>query len=234
MFSPKSPAFLAAHAVTLSCLFVSLLVGAQAATAEDIRETSSLKFIPADASFYASCLRNREKFDIVRDSKLIAKLLELPPVQMGLGMLKEQWESPEDPQMAMVKELLKDPENAELLELLKDAVSNEIFVYGGQDFAKLAEAYKAVNSSAAGLYTDIFKDPAALEGGQPDPKVFMQIIEILEKNADKFNVPTALIGFKLTNPARADAQIARLHELLQAILAEMPEYGKHLTWSTLR
>jgi len=121
MLSPKSPVFLVVRAVTLSCLLVSLLVGAQAATAEDIRETSSLKFIPADASFYASCLRNREKFDIVRDSKLVAKLLELPQVQMGLEMLKEQWESPEDPQMAMVKELLNDPENAALLELLRTA-----------------------------------------------------------------------------------------------------------------
>lgn len=218
--------------MTFVCFLGGLLVGARGAPAQDIRETSSLKFAPADASFYGSCLRNREKFDIVRNSKLVARLFELPPVKMGLAQLKEQWESPEDPQLAMVKELLKDPENTELLELLKDAVSHEIFIYGGDSFGEFLQLSNEINSEIRKMQAETMKqsaEPDAIDNDAAGKAMLVKVVELLDKEKDKLEIPDLIVGFKLSDTKRASNQIARLELLLQGLLAEQPEFTKRLT-----
>jgi len=220
------------HVLTACCVLACLLVIPKPAAAEDIRQTSSLEIIPADASFYLSCLRNREKFDIVRNSKLVARLLELPPVQMGLAQLKEQWENPEDPQLAMVKELLKDPANIELLELLKDAVSHEVFIYGGDGFGELLQLTNELNSEIRKMQSEMMKQapgPDALDDDAAGKAMLAKVVDLLDKEEDRFQVPPMVIGFKLSDSKRASTQIARLEVLLQGLLAEKPEFGKRLT-----
>ena len=61
---------------TILLLVTSLthLAAAPTSAADSIRETTSLSFIPADASFFSSLLRNREQFDIFVNSKAFARL----------------------------------------------------------------------------------------------------------------------------------------------------------------
>src|SRR6516162_3206444 len=86
----------------------------------------SLKFIPADAAFYTTMLRNQEQMDIVTNSKAWAKLRSMPAVQLGLMAMRSQ---SNNPQVAPFMQIFQQPENQQLLSLLGDMISQEIFVY---------------------------------------------------------------------------------------------------------
>ena len=95
-------------------LCLSLIAIASSGRSESIKETTSLKFVPADVSFYSAMLRNREQFDLLMNSKAIAKLKQLPVIQMGLGMLKLQWENPQQEGVIAFKDFWQQEENQEL------------------------------------------------------------------------------------------------------------------------
>jgi len=68
------------------CVWAALLAGTTAA--DPLREETSLRFVPADAAFYGTALRNREQFDALVNSRAAAKLMEIPAVQMGIQGLQ--------------------------------------------------------------------------------------------------------------------------------------------------
>jgi len=200
-----------------------LVLVTSAVRADDVRETTSLKIVPADASFYSSCLRNREQYEAFVNSNAFAKLMAIPTVQMGVAYLKESWENPPDPELAAFKEFLEQPENQELLELLGEMVSDEVFFYGDSSWGEVLAFMQQMN---AVQQTATLR---ALETGEdPGAAMIQGIADLVAKQGDKLKVPQLIIGFKLRDGKKAETQLARLEGVLKEALADDADLSMRL------
>jgi hypothetical protein len=204
------------------CLLVlagllALGLAAPAQAAGDKLDTS-LKFVPADAAFYSSMLRNREQLDIVFKSNAYAKLMELPAVKQALAATKAAYEKKDFDQ---VRAILEMPENQELLAVLNDAVSQEIFIYGGEswnDFLNLA------SQTLGGAFFGplLMQLSGEARGLRPDQISALAVLRVLAANLNLLKAPELVIGFKLGNSKKADAQLRRLEKFLEQIVQVVP------------
>ena len=189
--------------------------------ADTIRETSSLKFIPADVAFYGTLLRNREQYDALVNSKAFARLMQMPVVQMAVAKLKSQWEDPDEPDLREFKDFLDEPDNKQLVDFLVDSLSREIFFFGDAGFADLLSVINQISAAQRAAAIE-----AVTAGQDPGELMAERILQALQKNSGKLNVPTMVIGFKLTDTKRAQAQLARLETLMTQALIEEPKLQK--------
>ena len=165
----------------------------------------SVRYVPADVSFYGSLLRNREQFDIVMKSKAFEKFKNLPFVQ-------EMWQNVDQGLAFAMGQLKQDPENEALLDLLAEAVSDEVFVTGGDAAADFLALYGQVNNSTrfSGMMQAFQPGRQAGPAGPGVP----DMVRALAKSEKLIRIPDLLVGFKLKNPAAANKQIKRLEDLL--------------------
>jgi hypothetical protein len=182
---------------------------------------TSLKWIPADAAFYSTLLRNREQVEAAAQSKAWAKLNSLPAAQMLRRMIEAQLKEPH-PQFAQLLELYRQPENQRLLELLADALSHEVFCYGGSNFNGFADLagqaigtvrYGAALSQLTGELTDL----------DPEKAQAISLLRALSNNLDLIKIPDLVIGFKLTKAQLAENQLKRLETLLNSLAEQNPQ-----------
>jgi len=192
------------------------LLSAAPARAQDVRTDSGLALVPADASFYTAMLRNKEQIDAVLKSKAYKKLLELQSVKMALAQLEEEKKKPDGP-FSVYKKFMEDKENQDLQAVLKDAVSSEIFFYGGSAWADMFLALQQANSAQS-----LAPAEAALSGGDPSKAQFRAVLQSLQKNRKLLRIPDLVIGFKLSDPKKAEAQLKRLQGLAEAFLPMLP------------
>jgi hypothetical protein len=198
-------------------------LAAPARGADNVRESTALKFVPADTSFFSARLRMRQQYEAVAGSKALARLLEIPAVQMARRMVAAQLEQPPTPELAEFWNLLKAPENKQLLELLGDAVSHEVFFCGGAGYAELMELLNEFSLAPSTAYIE-----AAKAGDDSDEARERRGLEEWMKLAGRLKVPSTLIGFKLSDGPRAEAQLARLEQILAAQLAMHPQFAGRL------
>ncbi|MHC4180186.1 MAG: hypothetical protein ACYSWU_21995, partial [Planctomycetota bacterium] len=123
--------------VLLSVLAVAF---ASPAGAEIKLSESSLQFVPADAAFYVSFMRNRQQYETVVNSRAFGTLMEMPFVKSMQESFVEEFEDL-PPQIVMVKESFDLPENKPLKETLIEMVSDEVFIYGGKGYCDLYRMY---------------------------------------------------------------------------------------------
>ncbi len=201
------------------CAVMLASVCTRSSAADPLKDATSLKFVPDTVAFYSVSLRMREIFDKVAASRAVAKLQQVPVVQMGLGMAMTQWQNPQFPQIAAIKQLLADPQNQQLIGMLTDAVSHELFVYGGADFGEAIALINELNmaSNAAQIEAAASGDMEQLPTIQ-----FRKILEALDRRGDNLKLPALVIGAKLTDAAVAEAQLKRLETFLTAALAQQP------------
>jgi len=202
-----------ALAVALA-LAVVLLAVPRVRAAEKIG--NSLDLVPADASFYSASLRMKDQLDIVLASKAWARLMEMPAVKMALGMAKTELEKPGGPK-AQWDNFMENPDNQRLVALLQEMGSQEFFIYGDKRFADwLGVTLEAVN---AAQYAPAFNKLAGGDDDASDQKVaVMALLETLNDNLDRLAVPDVVIGFKISDPAKADLQIRRLETLVNVVI----------------
>jgi len=100
-------------------------------------EESSIRLIPADAAFYVGSYRNGEQIKIIAESNAWKKLMNMPSVQMGLGMLEDQLENEDNEQAAQAKAVLENPQVKDLLGLLAEMFSDDVFCYGSADLGEV-------------------------------------------------------------------------------------------------
>lgn len=178
----------------------------------------SLKWIPEDAAFYSAMLRNREQWDLVLNSRAWAKLKSLPAVQALWSKAKEQLEQ-EDGQVGQARKLLEQPENRQLVDLLKDMVSEEVFTYGGTSSAEFLAFLSQINNGVR--YRQLLmqvKNP----GGDPIQQYLKAFFDFMVDNPN-LRAPETVIGFRLTDTKRAEAQLKRLETFATAMTAQIPE-----------
>jgi hypothetical protein len=195
---------------------VSLLCPAARADAELGQAAPSLRFMAGDVAFYSTMLRNREQVEAIGRSKAWATLKNLPLVRALWHKLTLEIEKPGTP-INSFWQFYQLPENRQMVELLADMGSEEIFICGDHDWvgasglamellgaARFGPALLQLTGQARGL------DPAKLQGAT--------VLNTLSENLDRIKVPELTIGFKVSDAARAEAQLARLEKLAQGFV----------------
>src|SRR5262245_17073686 len=114
----------------IRCLLLAgLVLALPLAAATPARAENATAKVPADASFFASMLRNREQIDALMKSKGYKRLMDLGLVKMGLKKLQEELGKEGNP-LGQALKFFEAKENKELLDVLIEAGSEEIFLYG--------------------------------------------------------------------------------------------------------
>jgi hypothetical protein len=184
--------------------------------ADENKVDSSLGLIPADAAYYSAMLRNREQFDAVAKSKAWARITQLPLYQMGLAMLKQQYAGPN---LAPLREWMEQEENRELLQMLTDAVSTEIFCYGAGDWVEFVDLYtQLTRAQQFGPFQQLLKDPKDQQALSLAP--YRAMLRVLARNPGKVKFPDFVMGFKIKDAKKAEAQVQRLETLLNGLVAQ--------------
>jgi hypothetical protein len=184
---------------------VLLLARPAPAQSDDLtRLDTSLKLVPADASFYSTSLRLGEQMDRFRQSNAYAKLHALPAIKYGDEQLLKLAAKPDNP-LGQARLFFEQPANRELAGVLNDLWRREIFVYGGANWAQLLSVLQEVN--AAQRFAPAL---AALGNRDPSQAQARAILRSLNEHADKLQAPELVLGFRISQAAPAEAQIQRL------------------------
>ena len=184
---------------------------------------TSLKLIPADASFYASTLHNREKIEAILHSNAWAKIVKMPVVQMGLAAYQAQLNTPGS-NLAQVDAALKVPEVQKVVGLLADMGSDEVFTCGDKSFVDFVELLQTVNAAqnygpALALIT------GETEGRQLSDIKAGAVLSALVHHPKLIAVPNLVMGFKLKSVDLAKEELAQL-EAFATIMLESNEKTK--------
>ena len=203
--------------LALAAILSTAGLAPQTAAADKLDELDcSLKLVPADASFYAAFLRNKEQIDAIAQSNAWAKLKEMLVLKMGLAMAQIQAANPETP-LGKVKLFLDDPTNQELVALLKDMISDEIFVFGGQGTGDFFSLVQEVQNSTRFAPMMAQLDGEGLNVEETQQKL---ALSVLAENTDRNWVPEMVVGFRINDTANAQQHLAELEELITARVGE--------------
>lgn len=231
----RNPIFLrcmtavALAAVTLSAIGLSAVQPVYAGELDKI--DSSLKLIPADASFYGSMLRNRQQYDAFVKSNAFAKIKAMPAVQLGLSMYAMQSQNPNSP-AGMAEKARENPEAKRIINLFADMVSNDIFFYGDKDCIQFVELAQNLMSALRyqGAILDATGEAKNLHGKRMEAKI---VIDTLSEHIDQVKIPNVLIGFRLKKPSAASEALIKLEMLLNVMMEAAPELKGHLNRETI-
>ena len=197
-------------------LLASLCSGILYAAEPAEQLAGSLKFVPATASAYSAALRNRETFEAIAKSKAWKKLREMPIVQKAWDALQSEPEFTEA--LDQIKEFFADEQNKELLALLGEMVGDEVFFYSDEQWPKVASL--AMQIQTAMNYGPMF---AQITGNDPQLAQVRAVLDSLDAHRDQLKMPHTVIGFKVRDKQRAEAQLKRLETLASAGAAMVPE-----------
>jgi len=184
------------------------------AGAADLKKDTALSLIPADAAFFSTNLRNKEQIDLVRKSNAFKKLMALPAVKEAHKQLEEQLHKKDGP-AAMYGKVLQSKDFADALAVLKDAVSSEVFIYGGKTWVDLLKVVLEVNNAQ-----QFGPLEALLGGGNPDKAMPRSMLRALDKNRKMLKVPELVLGFKVSDTKKAQAQLDKLQKILAMVLKD--------------
>jgi hypothetical protein len=186
---------------------------------------TSLKWVPADAAYYSSMLRNGEQIEAIAKSRAWAKLTALPAVKMLRQLAQTQLN--ENPQLAQLLQLYQQPENQQLGELLGDMLSHEIFCYGGSNFTGFTDLVMQI-VGAMRYRPALMRLTRQAEDFDPFQVQIITLLHVFSQNLDLIKVPDLVIGFKLSKVERAEAQLKRLEAMLNALGDQMPQLKSRL------
>jgi len=192
---------------------------------------TSLKLIPANAAFYSSMLRNREQVEAFMNSNAYAKIMSMPSVQMGLAMYNAQAQQPGSP-VARFQEARQNPEVKKLINLAADMGSNEIFVYGGENFSSFVELMQCIVSKMR-YGPAVLQATGEAHGLNGDKMHTKLILEVLIDHMDLVEFPNVLVGFHLKKPAAANEALIKLETILNLSLEVLPNLKGHLNKETI-
>jgi len=165
-------------------------------------EFGAASIVPDSSSLFTTSLRLGEQWELVRESRAMKLLLDLPAVQMALGELTQS-----QPWLELQRMRARDPRVETGMQVLADAVSQEVFLCLDDRWPDFVSAYTSiyVRSSFAAMRGEAAAQTNAL-------------VAAIVDEASNLRLPGALLGFRLADPARA----ASLLDELAAQLAEGP------------
>ena len=220
MSSPRITRTGARLLLVAAVAFAGLLFAtARPARAEAVETKSSLSFIPGDAAFYASNLRNKEQFDLFLKSNAFKSLEALPLVQMAYGQIMAKMkENGDQSPLKMFEDFTKNKDNKELVEVVLSLGADELFLYGGKGFGDLFRVLSDVNNAQS-----ISPLKALIQGGDPQKGQMRGILLSLQNKRAMLEIPDFVIGAKIKDPKKAAAQIKRLEKILGGLEEVVPQ-----------
>jgi hypothetical protein len=181
---------------------------------------ASLKWIPADAAFYSTMLRNREQIEVIGQSKAWAKLRALPAVEEGLKKFEDAASDPENP-AAKVKAALENPEVQGVLELLGDMFSRDAFAYGGKNFSDFLDLMQKINGAQRyGQLMGLTHQDQAAEVNKAQAGM---MLHVLATHAEAIRMPDLIAGFRVKNTDRAKESLDKLMGVATIASMSVPE-----------
>src|SRR5262249_17262939 len=141
--------------------------------------------------------------------RALAKLLESPYVKIGLEQAKALWANPPVPQLQQAKEFLDMPNNRQLWDMLGDAFSQEVFLFGDDSVATVVEILNQL-----GALNRTARIEVDLGGETREDYLKREILSILADYSEDLSVPTFVMGMKVSDKDRANAQLIRLESLV--------------------
>jgi hypothetical protein len=203
--------------------------------ADDLRTETSLGMVPVDAAFYASQMRMREQLDAFAASRFVGRIAELAGQPHAMVDSTQKWldlvlaqmaaAAEADPSAAEFNEWLKAPENKELLDTVIDSLSNETFVYGGDGYTKWLQVYSEFNRrSVVEMRRAVEERGAEIDLSEGDFYGQIDLERAIPwEQVSSLELPETVIGFRVSDPARARRQFARLKPLVPLLEAQVPE-----------
>src|SRR5262249_44326649 len=160
---------------------------------------------------------NREQVEAVAKSKTWARITQLPYFQMGMTLLKQQYEQNDN--FAVLRQWMAQEENRDLIEMLTDAVSTDIFCYAAGNWVEFVDLVQQLyyNSNFAPL-AQLIKDPQVKDQKSIQYAVPRELLRVLARNPNKIKTPDFVIGFKIKDAKKAEAQIKRLETVMEALV----------------
>ena len=196
---------------------LSAIMPARAADPFEKLDTAA-RFVPADAAFFQSMMRNREQFEALTQSNTWEKLKAMPFVQMGLAVYNIQALDPESVP-GQINAALRDPEQAKLFQLVTEMASDEVFIYGDENVVGSIALMQQI-SSAMRYGPAVLQLSGGMEDVNEDQLQAMLLLAVLAENADQIAVPEFVMGFRIQDTDNAAAQIERLETLVREALEE--------------
>lgn len=177
--------------------------------ADELKETTSLRAVPADVSVYLSMLRNREQVEIFLGSNAYQRIKAVPLVNFGLTMLEGQWQNSDNEVVQIARDLWEQEENQALAQVLLDAVSHEVFFLADGKLADVLARTQQIQRDIRALQMKAAKD------GESDEVTEEALGKLLLERLDGMPVPLTVAGFRLSDPQAALAQLERLEKLVR-------------------
>lgn len=205
----------------LSVLAVALVaaacLAAPATASEELDKLdASLKLIPADAAFYSTNLRNREQFEMLRNSNAWAKIAQMPVVQKGIAFYNAQLSTPGSGP-AKFEAALKNPETRKIVDLLIGMVSDEVFVYGDDSCIDVLELLQDVQN-ASNYGPIVLQATGQAKDLNPQQLKAKVALSALAQHSDLIGMPNFVVGFKLKNADLAKEQLIKLEAIANILL----------------
>jgi hypothetical protein len=207
---------------SLAALLAALLAGSLVAPARaaDATTDTSLPLIPANAAFYGASLRNREQIEACAKSKAWARISALPLYKAAVKRLQQEYNEDEG-KLAPLRKWMEQEANRDLVALLTEAVSDEIFFYGGDNWVGFIDLLQQLNATNRfGPALEAIRSRG--ENAQSGEARARMLLRVLAENRDKLKTPDLVIGFKIKDTRKAEAQVKRLETILQAVAMQQP------------
>ncbi len=164
-------------------------------------------------------MRYRELIEIIGKSRAWARLLNVPAIKQGLAQLQELLKTNEAAVTA--QKIFETPENQELLAMLADMVSDEVFSIGSEGYSDAAQLYLRLNTAINyGPYLLILQ--GKVKPDETGKALMRAVADVLVENNKLIKFPDTVIGFHLTDKKRAESQLKRLDDALNALLFAVP------------
>ncbi|MCA9133452.1 MAG: hypothetical protein KDA45_09870 [Planctomycetales bacterium] len=172
--------------------------------------STALALAPQDAAFFSTTVNLRAAWDDFLQGNLVQRLKRVSYVRALQEELETQWQNPQG-DLAQLKGTINNPNVRNLLNLLMDLASEECFVYGGDDWCDTVEGLVAFQSQMMAHWGE-------------DPEQLLQFFEDLQRNdLEAIRLPTAVIGFRLSNTENARMQLDALEGLLRLGVGQIEE-----------
>ncbi len=214
-------------------------------------DIQSLAWAPEDAAFYCVMLRNREQIDALLQSNAWKKLMELPIVQQGFAKYKEEAGKAGTPP-AQIEAARTNPQVQAILEVVGDMLGQEAFVIGGSDWADMIALVQEVggvvqyqapeardddedeeddeeeeeeeeDADEAGDEDEADDDDSEESEIGPERQQAARLMALLAEDPERIKVPATLIGFRVEDTARTEAQLNSLAGILSFLSMSVPQ-----------
>lgn len=194
-------------AVVCSCFASGPL--SRSASADDLTD-SALSIAPHDVAFFSTSVNLDDAWEDFANSRLVTRLRNVPYVQKLESELVSQWENPEG-QVVQAKAMLENPSIKNALRMLQDMFSDEVFVYGEDNWSDAIVGFMELNNKVT---TQIAQNPEAVEE---------YFNSHLAGDLAELAIPTTVMGFRLDDPDNAMFQLNAIEAIVRMGGSQVPQ-----------